>query len=53
MKHVLCLIDAPFKSKSIRLFERLYGRWDTEHKGEADYVKDLINDVNGVPTKFE
>ena len=44
----------PFKSKSISTFERLFGRWDNaSHEGVASYVKDYINDVNGVPTNIE
>jgi len=44
----------PFKSKAISTYERLFGRWDSaSHEGEGAYVKDYINDVNGVPTNIE
>jgi len=42
-----------FKAKSITRFEREFGAFDKEHKGVAKYVKDYINDVNGIPTDVE
>ena len=36
------------------MFERLFGKFDdVKHDGLADYVRDYINDVNGVPSKIE
>ena len=42
-----------FKSKSISTFERLFGQYDKEYQGVGKYVKEYINDVNGVPTELE
>ena len=43
----------PFKSKSITIFERKYGSFDKQQKGMAQYTKNYINDINGVPTSIE
>lgn len=43
----------PFKSKSISTFERLFGQYDKEYQGLGEYVKEYINDVNGLPTELE
>jgi len=43
----------PFKSKSISTFERLFGQYDKEYQGLANYTKEYINDVNGVPNEIE
>lgn len=42
-----------FKSKAISLFENKFGKFDSQHKGLANYTKHYINDVNGVPTVAE
>lgn len=43
----------PFKSRAISMFERLFGRWEGNHSGVASYVRDYINDMNGVPSAIE
>lgn len=43
----------PAKRKMISHFEREFGRWDNQHTGLAKYVKDYIQDLNGVPTHIE
>lgn len=42
-----------FKSSTISNFEMRYGQFDKEYKGTAKYIKDYINDINGVPTRIE
>ncbi len=42
-----------FKARTISLFERTFGAFDKEHKGLANYVKNYIKDINGVPTDVE
>lgn len=42
-----------FKSKSISMFERQHGNIDKQHSGIAQYTKNYINDINGVPTPVE
>lgn len=46
-------LETEFKPKAISLFERLYGRFDNEHRGTANYIKDYINDINGNPSNLE
>jgi hypothetical protein len=41
------------KHNGINLFERRFGRYDSDHKGEAKYVKDYLNDCLGTPTWVE
>jgi hypothetical protein len=43
----------PFKANAITSFERQFGSFDKDHTGIAKYIKDYINDVNGVPTEIE
>ncbi len=42
-----------FKSKAISKFESRFGPLDKEHRGTARYIKNYINDINGVPTHVE
>ena len=42
-----------FKARTISLFERTFGAFDKDHKGLANYVKNYIKDINGVPTDVE
>ena len=42
-----------FKSKAISQFERNYGDFAKDHSGIAEFTKDYINDINGVPTGIE
>ena len=42
-----------FKSKAISRFERQFDSFDKQHTGIAQYIKNYINDVNGVPTGVE
>ena len=46
-------METEFKPKAINLFERMYGDFDKQHEGIADYTRDYINDVNGVPSNLE
>lgn len=47
-------LETEFKPKAISLYERQYGAFDKVPKSDvADYVRDYINDVNGVPSKLE
>ena len=42
-----------FKSKAISKFESKFGRFDRDQQGIAQYIKDYINDINGVPRHTE
>ena len=42
-----------FKPNALSLFERMYGDFSKTHSGLADFTKDYINDVNGVPSNLE
>lgn len=48
-------METEFKPKAISYFERMYGRFDDDHAGnaEARYAKDYINDLNGNPSTLE
>ena len=48
-------METEFKPKAISYFERMYGRFDDDHAGnaEARYAKNYINDMNGNPTTTE
>lgn len=44
----------PFKSQSLSAFERHFGKFDdAKHDSLAGFVRDYINDINGVPTEIE
>ncbi|HML33909.1 MULTISPECIES: hypothetical protein [Sporomusa] len=43
----------PFKHEATSRFERLYGKFNDRHDGEAAYIRDYIDDVLGVPTQIE
>ncbi|MDR3164674.1 MAG: hypothetical protein LBU13_03770 [Synergistaceae bacterium] len=40
------------KHKGINMFERVYGRFDNDHKGVARYTKDYLNDCLGIPSDW-
>ena len=44
-------LETEFKPKAMSLFERVFGAFDKDHSKNllAQYTKDYINDVNGVP----
>lgn len=46
-------METEFKPKAISLFERMFGDFNKEHTGVAQYTKEYINDVNGVPSALE
>lgn len=48
-------LEENFKPQAISLFERVFGRFDSDYTGNtnAQYAKDYINDVNGNPTAIE
>ena len=46
-------MESLFKPQAMALFERLYGRFDAEYRKLPKYVKDYINDINGVPSALE
>ena len=46
-------LETEFKPQAISLFERLFGDFNKEHKGLAQYVKDYIGDINGNPSAVE
>ena len=48
-------METEFKPKAISYFERMYGRFDDDHEGnaEARYAKDYVNDLNGNPSTLE
>lgn len=41
------------KHDGINLFERVFGRFGSEHKGLADYTKKYLQDCLGVPSSVE
>lgn len=43
----------PFKHEAVSRFERVYGKYDGRHEGEASYIRNYIDDVLGVPTQIE
>lgn len=46
-------LETEFKPQAISLFERLFGDFNKDHKGLANYVKEYISDINGNPSALE
>ena len=48
-------LEGLFKPQAITFFERQYGSFNNDYSNNdnAQYAKDFINDVNGVPSRFE
>ena len=46
-------MESEFKPKAISMYERMFGDFNKDHHGLAEYVKDYINDINGNPSSLE